>query len=262
MTTVRELVSGQIPPRVMRFVKLVGRGINEFDMIQQGDTVLLGVSGGKDSLALALALALRKRWLPISYDLRAVQIEWAEYPIPDGTKERVTEYFDLLEIPFRFVSAHMFSQSFNGRFNCYLCSRNRKRILFEEIARLGTSKIALGHHMDDIIETTLINLFYHGQFATMMPVQKFFGGAASIIRPMCRVPEAMVTNLSTFLQLPVISIDCPYRDTNIRAEMKQIVRKLAHANKRVRENIYRSPWNIVHEYLPSIQSTTCKSMRT
>jgi tRNA 2-thiocytidine biosynthesis protein TtcA len=235
----------------MRFVKLVGRGINDFDMIRADDSVLLGISGGKDSLALALALALRRRWIPISYSLEAVQIEWAEYPLPEEAKERLFDYFDALGIPFRFIRAHMFSSSFHGKFNCYLCSRNRKRILFDEIGRLGAHKVALGHHLDDIIETTLMNLTYHGQFGTMMPVQEFFGGTAHIIRPMCRVPENTVQNIATFLDLPTVGIDCPFRETNIRADMKQIVRMLAHKNREVRENIYKAPWNIIDEYLPS-----------
>jgi len=251
MSAVSDLVDGNIPPRVRRFVTMVGRGINEFNMIGDGDSILLGISGGKDSLALALALALRRRWVPISYHLEAVQIEWAEYPIEEPDRQRLSDYFDALQIPFRFIRAHMFPESFHGRFDCYLCSRNRKRILFDELTRLGIHKIALGHHLDDIIETTLINLFYHGKFGTMMPVQEFFGGKASIIRPMCRVTETTVENLVEFLELPVVGIACPHRETNIRRQMKQIVNQVAKSNKMVRENIYRSPWNISHDYLPS-----------
>ncbi|WP_455382948.1 tRNA lysidine(34) synthetase [Salinispira pacifica] len=250
MEVIRDLMQGRIPPRVTRFVKGVGRGINEFGMIGEGDSVLLGISGGKDSLALALALALRRRWLPVSYDLTAIQIEWEEYPLSAAAKQQLSAYFDALEVPFRFVRAHMFPGSFRGRFSCYLCSRNRKRILFDEINDLGITKVALGHHLDDIIETTLMNLFYHGQFGTMMPVQEFFGGRVTLIRPMCTVTEARVRNIASFLDLPTVSIDCPYRDTTIRQDMKQIIRSLAHKNRQVRENIYRAPWNIMSDYLP------------
>ncbi len=253
MTQIQELMQGEIPPRIRRFVKTVGRGINEFQMIGEGDSVLLGISGGKDSLAMALALSLRRRWLPIKYNLHAVQIEWAEYPLTRESKEQLGAYFDTLEIPFQFLEAHMFPESFRGKFSCYLCSRNRKRIFFDHINRLGTNKIALGHHLDDIIETTLMNLFYHGSFGTMMPVQDFFGGKTQIIRPMCRVTDATVRNISAFLDLPVVSINCPHKDTTIRTDMKLIIQSLAHKNKHVRENIYRAPWNILTDYLPGPQ---------
>lgn len=263
MTQIRDLMRGDIPPRVRRFVKTVGRGINEFGMIGADDSVLLGISGGKDSLSMALALALRRRWLPVSYTLRAVQIEWAEYPVAPEAKAMLREFFDAIEVPFRFLQAHMFAESFRGKFNCYLCSRNRKRILFDEINALGITKVALGHHLDDIIETTLMNLLYHGQFGTMMPVQEFFRGRVKLIRPMCRVTEAAVRNLSAFLELPVVSMDCPHKDRTIRQDMKQIIRSVAHKNRQVRENIYRAPWNIVTEYLPGQRDTTaCNRLRT
>jgi len=263
MTSISDLMRGDIPPRVRRFVKTVGRGINEFGMIGSGDSVLLGISGGKDSLSMALALALRRRWLPVSYSLNAVQIEWAEFPLSRESKEKLAEFFDAIEVPFRFLPAHMFPESFRGKFNCYLCSRNRKRILFDEIKSLGITKVALGHHLDDIIETTLMNLFYHGQFGTMMPVQDFFRGSVQLIRPMCRVTEAAVRNLAAFLELPVVSINCPHKDTTIRQDMKRIISSLAHKNRQVRENIYRAPWNISTEYLPGQREEhACNSLRT
>ncbi|HUX13830.1 MAG TPA: ATP-binding protein [Spirochaetia bacterium] len=258
MIAIQELMRGDIPPRVRRFVKTVGRGINEFRMINEGDSVLLGVSGGKDSLSMALALSLRRRWLPIKYELHAVQIEWAEFPLSRASKDQLSNYFEALEIPFQFLQAHMFPESFRGKFNCYLCSRNRKRILFDHINRVGINKIALGHHLDDIIETTLMNLFYHGSFGTMMPVQNFFDGETQIIRPMCRVTEAGVRNISAFLGLPVVSINCPHKDTNLRSDMKMIIQSLTHKNKQVRENIYRAPWNIITDYLPEPQNSRTK----
>ncbi len=153
----KELLSGPIPPWLMRFAKQTGRGINRFRMIGDGDRILLGISGGKDSLALALALALRRRWIPITCRLEAVQIEWRQYPLSDENRQALTAFFEALDIPFDIVTADISPDSFRGRFDCYLCSRNRKRILFEELERRGIGILAYGHHLDDIVETTLIN---------------------------------------------------------------------------------------------------------
>ncbi len=237
-----EIFGGSIPPWVMRFVKQTGKGINRFDMIKENERVLLGISGGKDSLALAFALALRKRWLPINYDLHAVHINWSEHPITDAQLDGLKEFFSTIGVSFESVNAKMFAESFDNEFNCYLCSRNRKRILFTKAEELGYTKIALGHHLDDIVETTLINLCFRGRFTTMLPVQEFFKGKLHIIRPMCEVHESLVSRLSDNLKFPVCKSPCPYNETNIRSKVKPIISSLSHIDKLTREHIYNSFW--------------------
>ena len=227
-------------------------------MIGDGDRILLGISGGKDSLAMAAALALRRRWVRDSYTLNAVQIEWEEYPIPDKVKCSTGNFFRSLDIPYRTLKARMNAGSDHKTFNCYLCSRNRKRLLFETAESEGFSKIALGHHLDDIVETTLMNLCFHGIFSTMLPVQKFFDGKLSIIRPLCEVKESEIRKMSERLDFPVLHSECPYRETNMRARLKPIVRELSKLNRNVRENIARSPMNVVSDFLP----TACMNSET
>ena len=238
--------------RVNKFVKHVGRGINRFSMINSNDSILIGVSGGKDSLALALALNLRRKWVPIRYKLHAVQIEWVEFPFTDSEKENIERFFKDLGIPFYRVKAHVFPPSFKHEFNCYLCSRNRKRILFSEAEKLGVRKVALGHHLDDIIETTLLNIFFRGEISTMMPVQNFFNGKMEIIRPMCEVHEKEIRRVSDIVGLPVVPIRCPKKGITQRNDIKDLIRQASRLNKNVKENIYRAPWNINKEYLPSM----------
>ncbi|MDY5930652.1 MAG: adenine nucleotide alpha hydrolase, partial [Candidatus Ornithospirochaeta sp.] len=125
----RDLIKGDIPPWVMRFIKGVGKTINTYNMIQADDRVLLAVSGGKDSLALALALSLRRKWLPVDYRIDALMINWIEHPIPEEYRERLYGYFEDLGIGFTMLDEKQYPESFNGEFNCYLCARNRRRIL-------------------------------------------------------------------------------------------------------------------------------------
>ncbi len=244
-----------LPPKqekkLLNFSKKVGRGINRFRMIEDGDSILLGISGGKDSLCLSLALALRRFRVPISYSLQAAFIEWREFSLEQQQKEALQHFFAELEIPLKIVSAHMFPPSFKNKFNCYLCSRNKKRILFEEAKKLGISKIALGHHLDDFIETTMMNMFFQGEFSTMMPVQSFFNGRIKLIRPLCEVTEKEIERIVRICDLPLVSIDCPNKETNLRTLMKDMIKRLSRVNKRVRENIYNLPWRINEKYLPS-----------
>jgi len=233
-----------------RFSRNMGRGINRFQMIVPGDHVLIGVSGGKDSLAMSLALVARKKWVPIDYTLSAVQIEWREYPMSEMEKEGIDSFYKEIGIPFTRIQAQIAPSSFKKKFSCYTCSRNRKRLLFNEAARVGATKVALGHHMDDIARTTLMNIFFHAEFATMMPVQKFFGGTLSVIRPLCEVWEAEVARLAARLALPIAPSRCPNAETNRRTLMKEILRMVSHVDRHAVSNVYSSPWRINSEYLP------------
>ena len=145
----------------------------------------------------------------------------------------------------------MHPPSFKGRFDCYLCARNRKRILFDYASEIGISTVAFGHHLDDFVETILINMVTRGHFAAMMPVQHFFDGKMRIIRPLCLVKEHTIERFCTELNLPRFSARCPNRQTNIRVKFKPIVKQLAHVDKHAREHIFNSPFHISKDYLPS-----------
>lgn len=242
MKQLEHILAYGLPSWLKRFVKQTGRGINRFNMIKDNDTLLLGVSGGKDSLALCLALSLRRKWLPIRYRLYAGIIEWNEYPFPAHIKKQLLTFCDMLDIDLTFLHATMIPDSFKGRFNCYLCSRNRKRILFDEAARLDIDKIAFGHHLDDVAETTLINICLRGKLDTMNPYQEFFNGKLTVIRPLCEVRETTIEKVVSRLELPVYSPPCPFKDTNIRSKIKPIIREFSHLNRYVREHIYSSFW--------------------
>lgn len=242
MKEISAIFNGNIPPWVMRFVKQTGKGINHFGMIKKDEKILLGISGGKDSIALAFSLALRKKWLPINYELLAIHIDWQEYPIEDKALQLLHNFFNHIGVPLQTVKAKMFPGTFKNNFNCYLCSRNRKKILFDIAENKGFNKIALGHHLDDIVETSLINLCFRGRFTIMLPVQDFFNGKMQIIRPMCEVKENAINRLSDNLNFPVCKSPCPYNDTNIRHKVKPIINNLCHIDKLTREHIYNAFW--------------------
>ena len=236
----RTLIDGDIPPYVMRFIKLVGKGINDYSMINENNTILIAASGGKDSLALTLALALRKKWLPISYNLKALMIDWKEHPIPKESHRLLHDYFDALGIGFEIQEEAQYPQSFRGEFNCYLCARNRRRILFQKAEETDTKLIAMGHHLDDLVETTMMNLCFRAKFSTMLPVQEFFDGKLHIIRPLIETRESVTRRLAECYDLPVIKPVCPYDQTNVRSSLKPVIQSLSHIDKLTREHIYAS----------------------
>ena len=236
----QDLIDGDIPPWVMRFIKGVGKAINRYRMIQKDDEVIIAASGGKDSLALALALSLRRKWLPVTYTLKAVMIDWIEHPIPPEYKEKLRAYFSALDIDLIIFEEHQFPESFNGDFNCYLCARNRRRILFQYAEKENAKLIAMGHHLDDLAETTLMNLCFRASFSTMLPVQEFFEGKMHIIRPLIETRENVTRRLAGCYDIPVIKPVCPYDQTNVRARLKPIISELSHIDKLTREHIYNA----------------------
>jgi tRNA 2-thiocytidine biosynthesis protein TtcA len=235
-----ELIDGTIPPWIRRFIKQTGRSINKYEMIKDKETILLGISGGKDSLALALALSLRRKWLPIDYNLKGVMINWIEHPISDEAKKELHKFFDKLDIELEIVDEPQFSTSFKGEFNCYLCSRNRRRVLFNYARENKIGLIALGHHLDDLVETTLINTCFRGKFSTMLPIQEFFSGSLHIIRPMIEVRENVIKRIALVYDIPTVKPVCPFDQTNIRAKLKPIIRELSHIDNLTREHIFKA----------------------
>lgn len=243
----QSIIDGDIPPWVMRFIKGVGKAVNDYRMIQGGDKVLLAASGGKDSLALALALSIRRRWLPVDYELKALMIDWKEHPIPKESHRLLHDYFDALGIGFEIQEEAQYPESFRGDFNCYLCARNRRRILFERAERDGISLIAMGHHLDDLAETTLMNLCFRASFQTMHPVQEFFSGRIHVIRPLIETRESVVRRLAECYDLPVVKPVCPYDQTNVRTRLKPIISELSRIDKLTREHIYNA-----HDFSSSV----------
>jgi len=228
----------------------LGRAIHQYDMISDGDRILVGVSGGKDSLTLLWFLTERLSRIPISYEVFPVYIdpgfsggfdqglyEWAE---AQGFSLRI-DYTD------NGVVAH--SQQ-NLENPCFLCARRRRQRLFEIADELGCNKLAFGHHKDDIVETFFINMCYTGVMGTMCPVQQMFKGRFHIIRPLALIDEARLQRFADDQGFPEFHNPCPTAKTSKRREIKDILGQLYQGNKNIKDNIFRSLSHVNQEYLP------------
>jgi tRNA 2-thiocytidine biosynthesis protein TtcA len=231
-------------------IKLAGRAIHRYGMIQDGDRVLVGVSGGKDSLVLARFLAERRRRVPIEYGLVAVHLDLG-YDRPED-KRALKAFLQALEVETWFEDteyARLAHTDFNRENPCFLCARLRRRHLFQLAQRFGCRKVALGHHRDDLNVTLLMNIFYSGEISTMLPSQDFFGGALTVIRPLALVPENKIARLARSLALPVAENACPSAGMSKREEVKALIQTLTRQNKKVSGNIFHSLSNVRTDYL-------------
>jgi tRNA 2-thiocytidine biosynthesis protein TtcA len=228
----------------------MGQAIHTHQMIRDGDHVLVGVSGGKDSMSLLWLLRDRIRRVPKKYRLTAVHVDPGFGADSAGQMERFfrTNGFDYRL--FRSDIGPRAHSAANRENPCFLCSRLRRKILFDLAEELGCERIALGHHKDDVIETFFINVFYGASVSTMLPVQSLFGGKVKIVRPLYTVDEDRVRRYAQAMGWPAIDLGCPTAGSSKRQEIKDLLNRLYGSNRKIRGNIFHALQNVKPEYLP------------
>lgn len=241
------------------FSKKVGKAIAAYNMIEDNDKVLVGISGGKDSMSLLKVLRYKQKRFPIHFDITACYVDMGL----DGYRRRALEAY-LKENGYNYTleGSRLWQSKIEenrrrhshpagkGGVACFWCAFNRRKKLFQTAERLGCNKIALGHHKDDIAETFLLNLFFHGEISTMLPSQPFFKGKFHIIRPLALCEERFIIRYAKASDFPEIKSRCPNSGTSKRMLMKNILNMVSEFNKDVKTNIFRSMERINHEYLP------------
>jgi len=223
--------------------------MHHYGMIEDGDRIAVGLSGGKDSLTLLWALQERLARIPISYSVVAVYIDLGFDPSPAPLIEAYCREADFplkVEYTDYGVRAH---REENRENPCFLCARLRRKRLFELSHELGCNKLALGHNKDDLIETLFINMCYAGEIGTMVPYQPFFGGKLVMIRPLAYVDENAIARFARDHALPVFPNPCPTSKTSKRQEIKDLLSVLYQSNKKVKGNLFRAMSHVNLEYL-------------
>jgi tRNA 2-thiocytidine biosynthesis protein TtcA len=230
--------------------RLLGKAIHSRNMIESGDHVLVSVSGGKDSMSLLWLLRERIKRIPIEYRITAVHID-PGFGANSAAKMRL--FFEDNGFDYRIVESD-FGPKAHGPDNlenpCFLCSRLRRKALFELAEELQCGKIAFGHHKDDLIETFFLNIFYGASISTMMPAQKFFNGELTVVRPLFMVDEKMIEKFSENMAWPPIELGCPTAGSSKREEVKKMLRHFYGGNRKIKGNIFHALQNVRPEYLP------------
>lgn len=226
--------------------KRVGRAIMDYKMLSEGDKIAVAVSGGKDSLTLLRILNDRRSFVPIKYDILAVHIDLG---YPRSVAKRLEKYFKKIGVKYHIEKIDALKKTKKKDINCFWCSWNRRKALFEVANRFACTKVALGHHKDDIIETILLNLFFQGEISAMVPKQELFKGKIVLIRPLAYVEEYMAKRFAKEEKLPQESCICPHSVTSNRAKMGKIISSLKKICPEVKTNIFKSVKRIKTDYL-------------
>lgn len=226
-----------------------GKAIHRYGMISDGDRIAVALSGGKDSLTLMWALQERLSRVPIHYSLLAIYVDLGF----DGDPADLIEDY-CRKMGYAFQVEHTdygrIAHSEENRENpCFLCSRLRRKRLFELTRELGCNKLAFGHHMDDIIETLFLNMCYSGELSTMVPHQPFFNGELTIIRPLVFLDESTINRFAKRHAFPQVENPCPTARTSRRHEIRKMLEGLYRTNKKIKGNIFRSMSRVKPDYL-------------
>lgn len=227
----------------------LGKALNQYSMIEDGDRIALGLSGGKDSWALLWLLRELRRRAPIEFKLFPIYIDpgFQGGPGPMIADQAKQLGFD---VHIEHTEDGLIAHGDQNRENpCFLCSRMRRKRLFEMADALQCKKLALAHNKDDVIETLFLNICYGGEISTMVPFQPFFGGKLNVIRPLAYADEDILEQFSREMGWPLRQNPCPSAGNSKRAEIKALLKKLYDGNHKIKGNIFRAMRHVKSEYL-------------
>ena len=208
---------------MQKLLSYVRRAVDHYHMIEPGDRIAVGVSGGKDSLALLAALANLRRFYPNPFELTAITLEMG-YEEMDF--EPVQRFCDALAVEYIRVPTQIKQIIFDVRQEpnpCSLCAKMRRGALHEAALAAGCKKVALGHHYDDVVETYLLSLFYEGRISCFLPVTYLDRKSITLIRPLLYTPERYVRSIARRYELPVVHNPCPADGNTKRQEIKELL---------------------------------------
>jgi len=229
--------------------QMVGRAINQYQLIQNGDKIAVGVSGGKDSLILLESLALRRKYLPIHYDIVAAHVKITNLPYQIN-RSFFEDFCNELNVQFIYHEIAIDLEKKTHKTPCFICSWSRRRELFNLTREIDCNKLALGHHKDDAVETLLLNMVYHGSFSSLPPNLSMFDGRMKLIRPLLLLRDTELQKYADIRAYPKQLRVCPYENATQRATMRNMITRFEEILPAACDNIFKAMGNIFEEYLP------------
>ncbi len=234
-----------------RVIRATAEAVRDFDLIGQGDRIMVAVSGGKDSYTLLHVLMRLRERAPIDFELVAVNLDQGQ---PGYPAHVVEEHFRAVGVPYRMIHRDTYSVVKRvvpeGKSTCAACSRFRRGVLYGAAAELGCTKIALGHHRDDLIETLLLNALYSGSLKAMPPKLYAKDGRNVVIRPLCYAAEADIAAFAAGMAFPIVPCDLCGSQPNLRRKrVKALLAELSAEHPAVKGNLLNALSRVVPSHL-------------
>lgn len=223
--------------RATRFyLRKVNRAVSRYGLIEPGDRIAVAVSGGQDSLALLRLLRERPTFFPPPYELVAIHVTYRGWEMAVPPRAALEAHLQREGVPYVFVEADLTGEEVT----CFRCSWLRRKALFSRAQELGCNKLALAHHLEDIVETTLLNLLQHGRLERPEPYSPLFGGRLVLIRPLVFLTAHELHRYARLCGLPVYESNCPHSQTSERARLRACLRELHKTRAELYINVFRA----------------------
>lgn len=219
-----------------RLTKRFHKACADFSLIEEGDHILIGLSGGKDSLALVELLGKRAQIFVPRFKVTAIHVRVRERAYLTDISY-LQAFCDEFRVPL-IVRDTEIGEERDSKAPCFLCSWYRRKALFDTAAQLGCNKIAFGHHKDDIVETLLMNLFFQGNFSTIYPKLQMDKMPIQLIRPLCLIEEKDLIRYAALRGYVPQKKTCPFEQASSRADIKALIRQLESLNPNVRDSLW------------------------
>ncbi|MFA6820154.1 MAG: tRNA 2-thiocytidine biosynthesis TtcA family protein [Bacteroidaceae bacterium] len=219
--------------------RLLNKGLKNYHLIDDGDKILIGLSGGKDSLCLTELLARRSRVRRPQFSVEALHIKMENVPY-ESDLSYLHHFCQNLNVPLHIVTTHFDTDTQSTRSACFLCSWTRRKSLFNFAQSNGFNKIALGHNNDDILQTLLMNQIFEGSFSPMPVLLKYRKMPITLIRPMCRIPEQFLKQWAEMNHYLKQQRRCPYEQESNRTRVKHLLEELESINPEVRYSLWHA----------------------
>lgn len=223
---------------MQKLLSYVRRAADDYHMIQTDDSIAVGVSGGKDSLTLLLALANLRRFYPNRFTLKAVTLDIG---FPDMDFSPIARFCNHLDVEFILEKTDIREIVFDVRKEsnpCSLCANLRRGALHNAALAHGCRSVALGHHQDDVIETYMLSLLYEGRMNCFLPVTHLDRKEISVIRPLIYTPESYIRSIAKKVELPIVKSTCPADGNSKRQEIKNLLWSVERENRGARQRIF------------------------
>lgn len=226
--------------KLQQLYSLTRKAIDDYHMIEEGDNIAIGISGGKDSLTLLYALAGLRRFYPKQFKLQAITVSLG---FETFDTSRIEALCKELDVPYAVVNTNIAEVIFETRKEsnpCSLCAKMRKGAFNEKAKELGCNKSAYAHHKDDVIETSLMSLLFEGRYHTFSPVTYLDRMDITLIRPLIYVDEAEVIGFKNANDLPIIKNPCPIDGYTKREYAKNLVKQLNHEHSGAKDRLFHA----------------------
>ena len=223
-----------------RMLSFVRRAVDDYGMIEEGDKIAVGISGGKDSLTLLSALTELRRFYPKKFDIVAITVDMG---FEGSDYSEIEEFCRRIKVEYRIVKTEIAKIIFDVRKEknpCSLCAKMRRGSLHKEAVDSGCNKVALGHHYDDAVETFMMNLFFEGRLGCFSPVSYLSNRQITLIRPMIYATEKDVMYFVRKRPLPIMTSLCPEDHATERENMKNLLSELEKGNKGLKHRIFHA----------------------